>query len=104
MALTDEQQQALAELEKRLRQLAHGATQHAEIAAGTHPRLTGKLDLLEREGHPAAPEDFAMLARLDLAARFKNVMGALDAFEAAMKPGPLALVETEAEQDQRAKE
>lgn len=93
--MTDEQQAALAEFEKRLRQLAHGATSFADIAARSHATLTGDLDLLEREGHPAAPAGFARLARIDITARYHNALRALDAFQVAMRPGPLQLVEPE---------
>lgn len=87
--MTHEQQQALAELERKLRSLAKGATGLADILGG---HVEG-VDLVERDGYPEAPARVADLVAYDVKVRAANVEKALEVFRAAFAPVPLRLVE-----------
>ena len=89
--MTDEQQQALHELAKELRILAHGASVGADLAEG---KVEG-LDMVNDPRDPALPEGFIELTRLDLRARLARVERALTAARATFAPGPLRLVSSD---------
>ena len=91
MSLTDEQQQALDDLEKELRILAKGAAAGADLAG----RKVENLDMIEDPRNPALAARFFDLTEMDLRARFTRVERSLAAARQAFAPEPLRVVEAE---------
>lgn len=95
--MTDEQQAAIAALERELRLTAKNATALADIVSGKLESTSGPVNVTDRPDRPATSARFADLVELDIRLAAKSIEKALATFRSAFAPSPLRLVEPEGE-------